>query len=301
MGDQNQTDNFLKSLKRSYNSSLIQALRDEFTISKESYKFGQCNTISKDWCHIIPISYLANLKLPYNILISLVTDPRNIRLADSEHNRTLGANIDYDLLNQNKVDIDSFVQDIIDNKIEPSIDSKVIYNCFMSMIEAHISNINQYRKLKDFVNNTKTKYSLPEYLYKALLEMVRIYPSLSFYLKIFNLSDSQIKDLFSANAGHMLLKYYKDFNLNKSHLDSIKEFVCKYITIPYIVRYYWFLNEFDTDYDNTFNEYLINNDINLTDVLESVRYHINNLTVDDDFIKYETFLQELNANTSEIL
>lgn len=240
---------YLKELEqlstRKYNTN-VKALRLEFEQAKESYRYGPANTISMDFSHIIPLSYLAGLSFDHNQLISLVSDSRNIVLADSTNNRNLKAQIDWDLYNTHKVQVNDFIDDIISKKVPYAIESKRIYSSFMTSIETYLESNpvanytkSEYPKLKDYINNfSGDKLYISDREFNNYLSFVQVIPSLSFYLQIFNLNFEQINKLFEANCFHMLLKF---FNLPSAYQPIFKQYVSKYVTIPYIAEYYTWL------------------------------------------------------------
>lgn len=229
---------------------LYTLLRDEFNRAKESYLFeNSANTINKDWDHIIPLSILTSLSSDPSILLSIVTDRRNIVLINTIDNRTKLASIDLSLIPAEKEsDFISFLKDLKTLNFKSDTFSKDYYLAVMNIIEKYLTlNDPNYSKIKfpklknyilqfDKFNGPKVK--IDDLTFRMIYTYIDACPSISYYLQIFDLSSDQILKLVKSNACFMLLKY---FNLDYSYFDQFDKFCNDFTTLPNLIVMYLYL------------------------------------------------------------
>ena len=294
------------NLKQS-TGQLYNLLRDEFNRAKESYQFGnKINTISQDWDHIIPLSLLTSLSSDPAILLSICTDPRNIVLIDSQANREKLATINIDLIPASKEsDFISFLKDLKTLNFRQDSFSQSYYFDVMNIVEKYLT-LNdpnyskvKFPKIKDYILqfNKSKLINIDDFTFRKIYTYIEAVPSISYYLQIFNLSNSQINKLIDANACFMLLKY---FNLDFSYFNQFNKFCNDFITLPNLMVMYLYLENnkganFADQYINTFFKSLdqIALDSAISMSLQSLSSIHSNRTTDLD-IDQEKYIKILN-------
>jgi hypothetical protein len=286
---------------------LYNLLREEFNRAKESYLFeSKANTINKDWDHIIPLSFLTSISSDPALLLSIVTDRRNIVLIDTSSNRSKLASIDLSLIPASKEsDFISFLKDLKTLNFKQDTFTQDYYLAVMNIIESFLSkndsnyNKTEFPKLKNYIIQFNgPKLNIDDFTFRQILTYIDACPSISYYLQIFNLSPKQIGQLVKCNACFMLLKY---FNLDFTYFDHFNKFCNDFTTLPNLMVMYLYLenNKGANFADQYMSDFLKSQDVNdlniaITNSILSLSDMKSNRTTDLDIdqAKYSKILNK---------